>query len=293
MSPIPGNFGQGFPGLLYLSTLSYLSVGERPAALRKPAQQMFYSELLHAHEAAHQWWGNIVTSASYQDDWIMRVAGKLFRTPVSGEKERSQAARRNPCGIQVAPVAEGTRRPHVGIRRSYHLGTAPQFFAGAQRVAGDHLREGLVDHAHAAWPAGRRAVLEDALGNGQPLPLQSESTEQFRSLAAEFVPPKSADPKLENFFEQWVYGTGVPALKIEYATSGRPPAVKLRGTVTQTAVDEDFSAYVPVEVQLPGKQVTTRWVQTSSEPVSFYIELKQLPSRVTLDPSGSILAIRK
>jgi hypothetical protein len=69
--------------------------------------------------------------------------------------------------------------------------------------------------------------------------------------------------------------------------------VKVRGTVTQTDVDEDFSAYVPVEVQLPGKQVTTRWVNTSSEPVPFQIDLKQIPTRVTLDPGGSILAIRK
>ena len=34
------------------------------------------------------------------------------------------------------------------------------------------------------------------------------STEQFRELAAEYLPPHSPDPKLETFFEQWVYGTG-------------------------------------------------------------------------------------
>ena len=35
-------------------------------------------------------------------------------------------------------------------------------------------------------------------------------TEQFRLLCAEFVPKGSPDPKLENFFDQWVYGTGIP-----------------------------------------------------------------------------------
>ncbi len=39
------------------------------------------------------------------------------------------------------------------------------------------------------------------------------TTEQFRLLAAEFMPPKSDDPKLESFFDQWVYGTGIPTLK--------------------------------------------------------------------------------
>lgn len=82
-------------------------------------------------------------------------------------------------------------------------------------------------------------------------------------------------------------------LKMEYTVTGRPPAVKVRGTVTQTGVDDDFSALIPVEVQLPGKQQSTRWVKTSSEPVPFQLDLKQLPTRVTLDPGGSILAIRK
>jgi aminopeptidase N len=122
---------------------------------------------------------------------------------------------------------------------------------------------------------------------------QTVTTEQFHALAAEFVPPKSADPKLESFFEQWVYGTGVPTLKMTYTTTGKPPALKVRGTVEQTDVDEDFSTYVPVEIQLPGKQVITRWVHTASEPVSFSVDLKQAPLRVALDPGGATLAVKK
>ena len=36
------------------------------------------------------------------------------------------------------------------------------------------------------------------------------STEEFRDAAAALMPPKSDDPKLEGFFEQWVFGTGIP-----------------------------------------------------------------------------------
>src|SRR6188474_3777791 len=72
VSPIPGRFGQGFPGLLYLSTLVYLDPSERPLRSNSP-QQIFFSEVLHAHEIGHQWWGNGVTSADYQDDWLMEA----------------------------------------------------------------------------------------------------------------------------------------------------------------------------------------------------------------------------
>ena len=34
VSPIPGTFGQGFPGLVYLSTLAYLDPSQRPVSMR-------------------------------------------------------------------------------------------------------------------------------------------------------------------------------------------------------------------------------------------------------------------
>jgi hypothetical protein len=77
------------------------------------------------------------------------------------------------------------------------------------------------------------------------------------------------------------------------SSTGRPPAVKVKGTVTQSDVDEDFSAYVPVEVQLPGKRTVTKWISTSSEPVPFTIDLKAAPVKVQLDPSSTVLAVRK
>jgi len=39
----------------------------------------------------------------------------------------------------------------------------------------------------------------------------------FRALCAEFLPPGTSDPRLENFFDTWVYGTGVPTLKLTYS----------------------------------------------------------------------------
>ena len=71
ITPIPGGFGQGFPGLVYLSTLAYLDPGQRPPRLRERGEETFFSDLLEAHEVAHQWWGNMVVPASYHDDWLI------------------------------------------------------------------------------------------------------------------------------------------------------------------------------------------------------------------------------
>jgi aminopeptidase N len=114
------------------------------------------------------------------------------------------------------------------------------------------------------------------------------TTEQFRLLAAEFLPPKSDDPKLESFFDQWVYGTGIPTLKLNYTIRGKAPAWKVVGTLTQSDVPEDFSALAPVEIQLAGRTIT-QWVRSSSEPATFSVTLKQQPLKVTLDPHHGVL----
>jgi aminopeptidase N len=115
------------------------------------------------------------------------------------------------------------------------------------------------------------------------------STEDFRALAAQFLPPKAEDPKLEAFFEQWVYNTGIPALKINYTVKGKAPSLRVVGTIEQSAVDEDFSVLVPVEIQVARGRTITHWVQSGSAPASFSVAINQPPVKVALDPRRSIL----
>jgi aminopeptidase N len=115
------------------------------------------------------------------------------------------------------------------------------------------------------------------------------STEDFRLLAARFLPAQSADPQLENFFDQWVYGTGIPALKLSYAVRGKGSAMRLNGTVTQSDVASDFSVLAPVEIQLGNGKTLTQWVRTGEGAVTFSLAVPQAPVKVQLDPNFSVL----
>src|SRR6266576_4941360 len=70
VSQIPGTFGQGWPGLLYVSTFSFLSREAQQRAGLTPTGQEHFTELVPYHEVAHQWWGNVVGWSSYRDQWI-------------------------------------------------------------------------------------------------------------------------------------------------------------------------------------------------------------------------------
>ena len=115
------------------------------------------------------------------------------------------------------------------------------------------------------------------------------TTEEFRLLAAEYLPPKSDDPKLETFFEQWVYGTGIPTIKLTWTVKGAAPNVRLVGTVTQSGVDQDFTAAVPVEIAIAKGRTMTQWIRSAEVPVTFTVALKAAPLRVTLDPHYALL----
>src|SRR6201998_4746988 len=70
VSQIPGTFGQGWPGLLYISTYSFLPPAAQQRAGLSESGQEHFTELVPFHEVAHQWWGNVVGWSSYRDQWI-------------------------------------------------------------------------------------------------------------------------------------------------------------------------------------------------------------------------------
>ncbi len=292
VSPVPGAFGQGFPGLLYLSTLAYLAPGARPALVGSEANRLFFSEILHAHETAHQWWGNTVTAAGYPDEWLME---SLANYSALMFVERRKGARVMGSILQeykthlLAPSEDGRSVESIG-----------------PIVLGPRLRTSLAPDAWRAITYEKGSwimhMLRRRLGDERFLAMLKEicrryryqgvSTQQFRDLVREFMPPKSSDPTLEEFFERWVYGTGIPNLKLSWRLRGKAPNLKLLGTLRQTGVEEDFSIEVPVEIQLAGGRTLTRTIRTSATPAGFEVPLARPPLKVLLDPAQSVLAVR-
>jgi aminopeptidase N len=135
------------------------------------------------------------------------------------------------------------------------------------------LRRKMGDEALLKMLAALRKEYED----------KTITTEEFRLLCARFVPPKSGDTKLEAFFDQWVYGTGIPELKLDYKISGKAPLWKVTGTVRQNSVGQDFTAEVPLEIQLGKLKPLTLTVRASDEPATFSVTAKALPTKVSID----------
>jgi hypothetical protein len=288
VAPVPGRFGQGFPGLIYLSTYTYV-----PPASMDQRQNLFFTELLHAHEAAHQWWGNVVTSAGYHDDWIMESLANYSALMYIEKKKGLKAVDLILQNYRSDLLTKRVLRPDQKAAETGDTIESSGPVVQGMRVDGDWhtvvygkgswiihmLRRKMGDEAFLNMLAALRKGFED----------KTITTEEFRAFCAGFLPPRSTDPKLEAFFDQWVYGTGIPELKLDYKVTGKAPTWRVTGTVAQKGVGEDFTSEVPVEIQLGKLKAMTVMVRASSDPGTFSATVKAPPTKVAID-LRSILA---
>jgi hypothetical protein len=293
VSPIPGTFGQGFPGLVYLSTLSYLDPGERPPAARSATLQTFFSDLIVAHEVAHQWWGNVVTGKSYQDEWLLEALAHYSALLWLEKKKGSKALEEVMADFQTDLLKIGEDNQTVEsagpVTWGYRLEAAKT--SEAYRV---------ITYEKGAWVLH---MLRKRLGTERFLKVLAElrrqyqfrpaSTADFLELVKKSMPPGVTAESMETFFDNWIYSTGIPTLRVRYSVKGKAPSWKVSGTVEQSAVDQNFSVDIPVEIQFAKGAPQTVWVRTSSEAVSFSATLKQPPLRVEIPAGSSVLAARK
>jgi hypothetical protein len=290
VSPIPGFFGQGFPGLIYLSTVSYLEDSARKTLLKSDSSSAeFFTSIMHAHEVAHQWWGNLVSPASYHDEWIVealanysallvleRKRGPKALETVLDEYRRALLA----PGLVSTVESSGPITWGIRLREESQLEVWRAIIYGKGTWIVHMLRRRMGDQAFLRMLAELRRRYE----------LRPISTEEFRALAAEFLPAHDPDPALESFFDTWVYGTGIPLLEMTTSIRGKAPAVVLTATVRQSGVPEDFVTEAPLEIRpAGGGQPVLRWVHTSSEPAVLSVKLKTRPQKVELAPGMALL----
>ncbi len=289
VSPIPGHFGQGFAGMIYLSTISYLPESQRPEHARDVANRTFYSNLLLPHELAHQWWGNLVYCDSEQDTWLMEglatYTALIMLEREKGRKELTNVLLRYRDNL-LAGLGDGRIVDDAG----------PILWGERLINSRDRGSWNTITYEKGAWIFH---MLRARLGDDAFFRMLGElprrfaakplSTAAFRQFAAEFTSAKSPDADLEEFFAEWVESTGIPRIELNAAIQARASKAIVKGTVTQSLVSKEFGAMVPVVIRFPRGPAETRWVHTSDGEEEFEWTFPSMPSRVELDPDWSTL----
>lgn len=257
VSPIPGYFGQGFPGLIYLSAISFIREEDRPAALRNSRMTSFFSQMLLPHEIAHQWWGNLVVPADYRTDWLVeamasysalqylqeRLGQAVMRSTLDGYREDLLANRNGQYVDGAGPI-------DMGIRLVHSAG------AGVWNTITYEKGAWILRMLH--WRLGDDRFRRMQLALINRFGTQALTNEDFRRIAASFMPLNQPDRDLSLFFETWVYNTGIPFLTLQHGPEG--------WNLLVLRVDESFTADIPLQCQEKSKGTETRWVRVGAGP---------------------------
>ena len=289
ISPIPGDFGQGFPGLVYASTLSYFQPQDSPLKNLTPGQQFFYREILPAHELSHQWWGNVLAIRSLRDEWLLEglatysallyLEHRRGRDVMDGALAayRASLLTLNDAGEPVDSAGPVVLGPRLRSSQFPDAARVLMYEKGAWIV---HMLRGITGDE------GFFKLLRELCTKYRQ---QRLSSEEFRTEAARFLPKSYPDAGLEEFFEQWVYGTGIPRLRIEHSVEGTGAKVRVVLRLHQESVPSAFRVMVPVKIEFAGGDAMAKMIATDGAVTEVRVPVKQRPERVVLDPEGFLL----
>lgn len=287
-APIPGSFGQGFPGFLYLSTLAYLEDGKLPTGERAEWQGRNFREILQAHEVAHQWWGNLVTFENYRDEWMGEALASYSALMYLEKKKGTKALDAQLDAYKRRVLSDGEDGKALEA-------AGPLVFGMRLRYSNPRAWQAVI-YEKSAWVLH---MLRGRMGDAAFLKMLGQLTHDFstkpmttddlRRAAAANLPKDSVDRDLESFFENWVYGTGVPHLELTSSVRGVAPRARVELRLKQTRVAEDFAVDVPVEIEMPRGQKIIKWIRSGAEEEIVEVATGAVPLKVVLDPRNILL----
>jgi Peptidase family M1 domain len=306
VSQIPGAFGQGWPGLLYLSTFSFLPPRAQEEAGLSTANQEAFTDIVPVHEVVHQWWGNVVGWSSYRDQWIdeglsvylsllfadsQKMPDHTLPIWLTRYRKRlvSKPSDSDLAPADIGPVTMGSRLSSSKSPDAYDVVV---YSKGAWIF--HMLREMLREPNAKDQDARFIALLHTLLTKYAQ---KSLSTEQLQKEVEAVMTPKmdlEGGRSMEWFFEEYVRGTGIPHYKVEFTARKTEKGFQIRGKLYQSGVPRSFIAPVPLYAGLPaGRSVLLGTVNTVGEETSFTLNSQTDPHKILIDPRLTLLCVQE
>jgi hypothetical protein len=311
VAQMPGGLSQGWPGLIFLSSTSFLTAEEKSQLHLSAVDKTLISQVI-SHETAHQWWGDLVMWSGYRDQWIVEALANYssmmvleaenpaqFRAVM--EKLRDDLLEKNKSGVALmedGPVTLGTRLscsqfPNGYEAISYGRGTwlfhmLRSMMRDAERSSGAGARgDGKTGQPDEPFVRALRRILERY--QGKPIAtrelLQAFEEELPRSLWYEH------HKSLDWFYEGWVNGTAIPRFELHGVRfSDKAGSTTVSGVILQKDAPDNLVTSVPLYASVGGRMVLLGRVFADGPETAFHLTAPANARKVVLDPDQTVLA---
>ncbi|HKN76689.1 MAG TPA: M1 family aminopeptidase [Candidatus Acidoferrum sp.] len=306
VSQIPGTFGQGWPGLLYISTFSFLSPEAQSRAGLSSTRQEAFTEIVPYHEVAHQWWGNVVAWSSYRDQWIDEAIANYLALLFAESRKPSEHAVHvwlERYRKQLEDKVPGSDTP-VGEIGALPLGNrlnsskSPSGFEEVIYSKGSwviHMLREMLRQPGTKDPDARFVALLRVISTKYAY--RAFSTDDLQHEVEAVMTPAmdlEGGRSMEWFFEQWVRGTGIPHYRVEFSTHHTDKGEVVRGKLFQTGVPRSFIVSVPLYANNGmAHNIFLGAVVAAGPETSFHFTTQAAPHKIVIDPQMTLLCTKE
>jgi hypothetical protein len=281
INEMPYYFGQGSPGLIHYSYMTYQT------------EDLAGSEIqFRAHEVSHQWWGNIAQNESYRDTWLIEGLAEYcgfiyyqmtFKNKKSCERVIDQwrkdivyGSSRTGIGSKAGPIILGYR---LSSSKSEDYSTLV-YEKGAYIF---HMIRFLLHNYNTGSDDAFAAFLKELLDQHRIKPLTTGSLQAILE--------KYTGEKMDWFFNQWIYNTGIPSFTFSYSTERNADGkYKVICHLKREDVDDKFEMLVPLTVAFNDDRYTRLqiWSQKPQEDIELPL-LPEKPKNIVFNTYGAVL----
>lgn len=299
VSQIPGTFGQGWPGLLYLSTYSFLPAETQQRAGLSESGQEHFHDLVPFHEVAHQWWGNVVGWSSYRDQWIdeglANYVALLFadsqkipehKLRLWLDRYRKRLVEKD--SLETAPAEIGSMDLGFRLDSSHNPEGFDLLVYGKGSWFFHMLREMFRDPSTKNPDARFTSLLHTLQTKYAYRALSTDDLQ--REIELVMTPAMAIEGRrsMDWFFADWVHGSGVPHYRIEYSVRRSEKGFVVKGKLLQSGVAGSFVAPVPIYSSNGG--YLGRVIASGAE-TPFHFNSTREPGKLLIDPQMTLLCI--
>jgi hypothetical protein len=305
LTQMPGKESQGWPGLIYLSSLAFLTREELARLPGTDVDRLIVRKLVTAHETAHQWWGQLVDSAGYRDQWwveaLANYSALMFlqsKDPAQFhlimEKYRDDLLQKSKSRLLLedGPVALGTRLSNSEFPSGYmaiSYGRGTWLFHMLRYMLLDAEKAQGVPPAQTSEEPFLR-VLRKLRDRYQG---KSITTQQLMETFAEELPLSlryEGQRSLDWFYQGWIDGTAIPSYElrqVKFIDQGS--ATLVSGVILQKDAPGDMVTSVPLYASGAGRPTLLGRIFADGPETAFHFSAPPGTRKVVVDPYETVL----
>ena len=238
-----------------------------------------FEEQLVAHELAHQWFGDNVTCANWNDIWL----------------NESFATYSQYLMVENLPALFPTTAAQT--MADFHSNVMSSPGGSVYVPMTDSYNEGRIFNYRLTYAKGATALhnlrfeMQDDLAFFNTLKKYQQqfansfaNTNDFKSVAEQV-----SGKKLTDFFNQKIYGEGYPTYNVTYLKHGTDTLIlQINQTTSAPSVTPFFAGLMEYKILSPQGDTTIKLYQTANEQV-FALYYPKKPTGIEVDPENWVL----